>query len=244
MTCYENWGILIVSNLVEAISFDAAGTLLFPKPSVGVIYQEVLAAHELVLDCHQLEQAFQASFKKVKKDPSIPEPGIRERAYWKTVVAESILRLTSLPNNFETVFAALWQEFAKGSRWRLNEGVFDLFDFLDSRGTPFVLLTNWDARVRSVLIDHGLQDRFSHLFISCEIGSEKPDRGIFDFAASSLSIKPRNILHVGDHFNQDVLGARNAGWMAAHFACANESTTEDANTVSRLGELCDRFEFA
>ena len=233
-----------MSNLVEAISFDAAGTLLFPKPTVGAIYQEVLTAHELLLDSSQLEQAFQASFKKVKKNRSIANPEDRERAYWKTVVAESIQLLTSLPDNFETVFEALWQEFAKGNRWRLNESACGLFDFLDRQGTPFVLLTNWDVRVRSVLHDHGLQDRFSHIFISSEIGSEKPDRGIFDFAASSLNVKPHSILHVGDHYELDVLGARNAGWQAAHFALESESTEGDANTVSHLGELCDRFDFA
>jgi len=233
-----------VPNLVEAISFDAAGTLLFPKPSIGAIYQEVLAAHELSLDSHQLEQAFQASFKKVKKDHSIADPEGRERAYWKTVVAESIQLLTSLPDNFEVVFEALWQEFAKGSRWRLNEGACDLFDFLDSQGIPFVLLTNWDVRVRSVLHDHGLSDRFSHIFISSEIGSEKPDRSIFDFAANSLNIQPNNILHIGDHYKQDVLGARNAGWQAAHIALEGERATGDANTIFHLGELCDRFDFA
>lgn len=233
-----------MSDLVKAISFDAAGTLLFPKPSVGAIYQEVFAAHELSLDSHQLEQAFQASFKKIKKNRSIADPEGRERAYWKTVVDESIQLLTSRPDNFETVFEALWQEFAKGSRWRLNEGALDLFDFLDKQGTPFVLLTNWDARVRSVLHDHGLPDRFSRIFISSEIGSEKPDRGIFDYAANSLSIKPGHILHVGDHYKQDVLGALNAGWQAVRFALENESTEGDDNTVSHLGELCDRFDFA
>ncbi len=235
---------MTVSNLVEAISFDAAGTLLFPKPSVGKIYQEVLTAHELLLDSGQLEKAFQTSFKIVRKDLSISKLECRERAYWKTVVAESIQQLTRLPDDFETVFEALWQEFAKGSRWRLNKGVSDLFDTLDSQGTPFVLLTNWDARVRSVLNDHGLQDRFSHIFISSEIGSEKPDRGIFDFAASTLNIKPSRILHVGDHYKQDVLGARNAGWLATHFVLESKTTAGEANTISHLGELCDAFDFA
>ncbi len=67
----------------------------------------MLAGDELSLDSHQLEQAFQASFKKVKKDHSIADPEGRERAYWKTVVAESIQLLTSLPDNFEVVFEAV-----------------------------------------------------------------------------------------------------------------------------------------
>lgn len=222
---------------IEAVTFDAAGTLFFPNPSVGAIYQEVLAVHEIVLDPASLEEAFHAALKGVEKDASIADSEERERAYWKTVVADSVRCLAPLPGNFNTIFEALWQEFAKGSRWTLNKDAKDIFDDLDKQGIPFALLTNWDRRVRSVLSDHHLQSRFSHVFISSEIGFEKPDLGIFDFAAKSLGVDPNRILHVGDHHEQDVLGARDAGWQAVHFSPKGQTNGENPGTLSRLGEL-------
>ncbi len=222
---------------IKAVTFDAAGTLFFPNPSVGTIYQEVLAAHKLVLDPASLERAFQSALKGTEKDVSIVDSEERERAYWKTVVTDSVRHLAPLPGNFDPIFEALWQEFAKGSRWTLNKDANDIFDLLDDRRIPFALLTNWDSRVRSVLSDHSLQNRFSHIFISSEIGFEKPDPGLFDFAARSLRVQPNQILHVGDHLKQDVLGARNAGWQAAHFHPGNQTKPENAASLSRLGDL-------
>jgi len=222
---------------IEAVTFDAAGTLFFPNPSVGAIYQEVLAAHEVILDPVSLERAFHTAMKGSVKDASIADSEERERVYWKAVVADSIRHLAPLPGNFDTIFEALWQEFAKGSRWNLNKDANDIFDDLDNRRIPFALLTNWDSRVRSVLSDHSLQNRFSQVFISSEIGYEKPDPAIFDFAARSLRVHPNRILHIGDHPEQDILGARNAGWQAAHFAPENQTKTENSMTLSRLGDL-------
>ncbi len=222
---------------IEAVTFDAAGTLFFPKPSVGAIYQEVLAAHDVILDPVSLERAFHTAMKGMEKDASIADSEERERAYWETVVADSIRHLTSLPGNFDTIFEALWQEFAKGSRWTLSKDANDIFDYLDDRRIPFALLTNWDSRVRSVLGDHSLENRFSHVFISSEIGFEKPDPGLFDFAARSLRVQPNRILHVGDHLEQDVRGAHSAGWQAVHFNPENQANTENAASLSCLGDL-------
>lgn len=230
-------------NPIEAITFDAAGTLFFPYPSVGAIYQEILETHGVILDPKELERAFLSTLKEAEKDFTIEDSEERERAYWKTIVAESITLLAPMPRNFEPIFETLWQEFAKGSRWTLNEDANEVFSFLDGKRIPFALLTNWDSRVRSVLHDHLLLNRFSHLFISSEIGSEKPDPAIFDFAARSLDIQPSRILHVGDHYEQDVLGAQNAGWQAAHFNPGNSVEAENSRTLIHLGGLCELLDY-
>ncbi len=50
------------------------------------------------------------------------------------------------------------------------------------------------------------------VFISCELGWEKPDRRIFDYAQQHLNERPDAILHVGDSATHDRAGALSAGW--------------------------------
>lgn len=50
------------------------------------------------------------------------------------------------------------------------------------------------------------------MLISETIGIAKPDRRIFDQMAQQLYCEPEELLYVGDSFQNDVVGAKNAGW--------------------------------
>jgi HAD superfamily hydrolase (TIGR01509 family) len=59
-----------------------------------------------------------------------------------------------------------------------------------------------------------LEERFSVILISAEIGVGKPDRRIYDLALEQLDIDPRHGLMVGDTRQLDVLAAEQAGLRA------------------------------
>ena len=53
------------------------------------------------------------------------------------------------------------------------------------------------------------------VFISSELGAEKPSPEIFAKAAETLGAAPHELLHVGDSLEHDIAGALAAGWHAA-----------------------------
>ncbi len=222
---------------VEAVSFDAAGTLFFPNPSVGEIYASVMAERGLLLDASSLERAFKAAFARERKDPSIPDREMREYAYWKRIVRASISDLTPIPPSFDSLFQELWDEFAKGSRWSLNADALAVFDHLEKTHIPFVLLTNWDRRVYSVLSDHGILHRFAKVFVSSELGLEKPDPNVYGRVSDTLEIAPERILHVGDSLDHDALGAQNAGFQSAWLDTTQTEAPLSVRKWARLSEL-------
>ena len=70
-----------------------------------------------------------------------------------------------------------------------------------------VAVTNGNADLRAI----GIQDLF-HDFVSAQLaGAAKPNRRIFDVAIEAGGALPEQTLHVGDHPEIDVDGARNAG---------------------------------
>jgi len=225
---------------IRALTFDAAQTLLHPEPSVGETYREVMRAHGLDYDAASLQSGFQRSFSSVKKDWSIRDGEARERAYWRAVALESIRGLDPQPADFDSLFAELWDVFAEGSRWRVAAGAHYTLKALRERGHALCLLSNWDSRVRRVLDETRLAPLLDELFISSEVGYDKPDPRIFQHVECKLGLEPSQILHIGDSLKHDIQGARSAGWHAMQIT-EKPSGTPGPSTIRSLGELLERF---
>ena len=223
---------------IRGVTFDAAGTLFFPSPSVGAIYSEIMGRFGLRLAPDALNKAFITSLKAAEKDWSIEDPEPREWEFWRSIVSGIVQDLAELPENFDDLFHALWTEFAKGSRWKLNTEALATFDLLASRGIKIALLTNWDRRVRNVVSDHKLDSRFCRLFISSEAGLEKPDRRFFEFASNEMGMQPYEMLHIGDQLKQDFHGARDSGWNALLLSSKPENSS-NPHAIQRLLEIRD-----
>ena len=72
--------------------------------------------------------------------------------------------------------------------------------------------------LRGYLEHHGLLAFFDHWTFSDEVGTYKPDRRMFDHAASGLGDPPPGrTAHVGDLRRTDVAGARDAGWVSVRY---------------------------
>ena len=227
---------------IQAITFDAAHTLFHPHPSVGAIYREVMAQHSLDFSEESLNAGFKRAFATVSKDKAELDGERREWFYWRSVVAESIRELRPQPADFDALFHDLWHEFAHGHRWRVATGTQDLLQRLRQQGLRLALLTNWDHRVRQVVSESPLRDCFDHLFISSEIGHEKPDLGIFLHAQKTLGLAADQIVHVGDSLQHDIHGAQAAGWHAIRIVSESPPPPIDGYPVIHdLLELPDQL---
>ncbi len=80
-----------------------------------------------------------------------------------------------------------------------------------SKRVPVIALTNGNADLSRI----GIADFFATCIGAREFGQAKPHAGIFHAAAQHLQLDPATILHVGDHDEQDVIGALQAGMQAA-----------------------------
>jgi putative hydrolase of the HAD superfamily len=103
---------------------------------------------------------------------------------------------------------------------------------------PLVALSNGNADVHRV----GLGHYFAASFSTRESGVSKPDPRAFHVAAAAASLKPEQILHVGDDAALDVLGALNAGMQAVWVNRSGQAWPHAQTghvTVSSLSALCD-----
>jgi putative hydrolase of the HAD superfamily len=66
-----------------------------------------------------------------------------------------------------------------------------------------------------MLESFGIARYFDSLTISCEVGFLKPRREIFEASLAALDVEPGEVIHVGDSFKADIVGATSMGMNAA-----------------------------
>lgn len=195
--------------------------------------------HGLDYNLEELEAGFKRAFSNVHKDKTILDGERRERSYWHSVVMESIRTIEPRPSDFETLFNDLWENFSHGERWRPAMGAMEVLVALKKRGYSISLLTNWDSRVRTMLKEKGFNSCFDHLFISSEIGHEKPDQAIFQHVQATLGLATHEILHIGDSLQHDIEGALAASWRAIRITSEIDTKQNSHPTISELPELLE-----
>ena len=87
-----------------------------------------------------------------------------------------------------------------------------------------------------VLETLNIRKPFSHFIFSDEVMYLKPDGGIWGRLAADNSLKPEEIVHVGDSFTMDYKGARAAGLEAVLFG-HQPSLPQNVRTIDSLAEL-------
>jgi len=116
-------------------------------------------------------------------------------------------------DNFELFFETLYARFATPEAWGVYPEVPEVLGELKAR-FPLGLISDFDARLRTVLDAYALGESFARILISSEVGADKPDALIFHAACEGLGFRPEEVLHVGDDPKRDWAGARAAGMQA------------------------------
>ncbi|ABB12667.1 HAD family hydrolase [Burkholderia lata] len=107
---------------------------------------------------------------------------------------------------------------------------------------PLIAVTNGNADLRLT----GGGEFFRATLSAQAFGVAKPEPGIFHAAAETLDVQPAELLHVGDDYHLDIVGALNAGLQAAWVVRDTHPEAERAQqqaatphlTLSDLSMLC------
>lgn len=200
---------------IRAVLFDAVGTLIYPRPSVAVAYtaagrhcgsrrgadevaarfRAALAAGEHARRTHEAWQTSEAA----------------ERQLWRAIVDHVFDDVADR----EPLFAALWEHFARPQHWALYDDVAGAWQALAGAGLQVALASNFDSRLHAVCEGLPPLDRCARRYVSSEVGFRKPGPAFFRAVERSLELEPRQILLVGDDWENDVLGGSRAGWRVA-----------------------------
>ena len=197
----------------KAIFFDAAGTLIRLTKSVGTNYALVAERQGLVLDAAQLDRAFAAVWKEMPLRPATGRPREDDdKGWWRDLVERLLDRVSPQvgPLDRDTFFEAAYGHFAEAGVWELYPEVPEVLEALAPR-FDLAVVSNFDGRLRVIFEHLSVSKYFRHLFISSELGADKPDPLIYRRALEISGLTPEQVLHAGDDPERDWAAARAAG---------------------------------
>ena len=200
-------------EVIRAILFDAAGTLFYLTKTVGDHYAYVGREVGLDLDPQKLESAFHAAWKQMPRRPASDGPRENDdKGWWRELVGHVLHQVAPWLSEFDrdNFFEIAYEHFAEPGVWELYPEVPEVLEQLRTR-FQFAVISNFDGRLRFILQHLGISKYFAHVFISSELGADKPDPEIFRRALATLHLKADEVLHVGDDPERDWKAAVAAG---------------------------------
>ncbi|HRI62886.1 MAG TPA: HAD-IA family hydrolase [Polyangium sp.] len=115
----------------------------------------------------------------------------------------------------------LWDQQPLKNLWRQPiPGMIELVDDLIAANVKVAVVSNSEGRLAELIEEMGWSGRFGIVADSGKLGIQKPDRGIFEWAAERLTVPLDQIVHIGDSYAADVEGALAAGMMAIWYDVA------------------------
>jgi putative hydrolase of the HAD superfamily len=204
---------MVVGCGLEVIFFDATGTLFDVRDSVGTIYSEIAARHNVPTDAAELDISFRTAFD-TKTREAFPPGGLlgpgAEKAWWKDVVAH-VLSGAIPTSTFERYFDDVFDVFRSKQAWIVYEDTRASLEKLRAAGYGLAIISNFDTRLLDVLAALEIDGLFDKVVLSWRVGAAKPDIRLFLRALEEMKVTSGRALHVGDSPEEDAEGALSAG---------------------------------
>lgn len=125
---------------------------------------------------------------------------------------------------------------------RLMPGCIELLEYLQKKGYNMGIITNGFREAQIPKIKYaGLQPFFSNVFLSEDLGANKPNRLFFTKVLQKLHADPEECMVIGDDYEVDILGAYHIGIDQIYYNLHEEKhkTPSPTYEVSHLLEIKD-----
>src|SRR5215472_8602601 len=183
--------------MIKAIFFDAVGTLFFLTKTVGDHYAYVGCEVGLDLDAQELDRAFHTAWQAMPRRSAIEGPRENDdKGWWHELVGRVFDQVAPSLSEFDrdNFFEVAYEHFAEPGIWELYPEVPGVLKQLQ-KGFQLAVISNFDGRLRFILQHLGISRYFAHVFISSELGADKPDPEIFRRALKVMNLEADELIH-------------------------------------------------
>jgi HAD superfamily hydrolase (TIGR01549 family) len=228
---------------LEAVLFDLDDTLHDDTASyrgaAEQVAQEIAAEH--AVDALALKAAYvneaESFWQRLSPDQLSIRLGSLRAQMWQNALASVGLDAPDLPEYCSQRYTVVRNE-----RLELFPGAIDLLRSLRARGLKLGLVTNGFSETHREKIERlRLRPLFDAIFIADEVGMIKPNPLLFAHACLKLASAPARSAMVGDRYDRDISGAREAGlftvWVNVHAAELPSGASPPDATVTTIGQV-------
>lgn len=201
----------------KAVVFDYGGVLV-QNPSLGqaTLFEEIAKVLDVSVADLRSEYFKHNHLANVENKP------------WTEVFATVAFAFTNDSEKVKEV-VALIHAFHGGSIE--NRELLDVIEKLNAAGYMVAILSNYTSELREVIAKNGIEKYFApeHVFVSSEIGYQKPNPEAFLHVCRALEISPEEMVFIDDS-EKSLSTAEEVGYAPIQF-------TENESLFARLAEL-------
>ena len=197
---------------LRAVFLDIGDTVMRPNPSWEHVYAMAFEEFGVVVDIDDLHRALRAAYHHGGWGLEGGFEPTEETSFRRTVAIDAAaiaeLGLAPMPDAFYRRLAEL---FMVTSHWHIFDDAYRALMGLRERALTIGAVSNWVWNLPELLHALELVRHFDFIAASARIGFEKPHPRIFEWALEKANAEPEEVIHVGDHVDADVEGARALG---------------------------------
>lgn len=201
----------------EVIFLDAGYTLFSANPSPPKFYHQVCTRQGVHVTLEQV----MAAMREIWLEQVIPEMNDpdadfycsddEDRQWWWNYDRQVFSRLAIPEDKHEALFDEIYKFFEEPSAWILYPDTLESLETLKSKGFFLAVVSNWNSSLQKIIDGLNLSHYFEFVLTSAQAGWKKPSPRIFHIALSRAGVEPSRVVHIGDTYQTDVVGARRAG---------------------------------
>ena len=205
------------SKKYDMVFLDAGYTLFTANPSPSKFYHQVCVSHGADVTLEQMVETMRGIWMEhVLPEMNDPDADFfcsdeEDRQWWWDYDRQIFERLGIAKEKHEEIFDEIYLFFANPAAWELYPDTVESLEQLKSNAISLAIVSNWNSSLKKVVDGLNIADYFDFMLASAEVGVKKPSPKIFHKALECAGIEPSRVVHVGDTYQTDVLGARRAG---------------------------------
>ncbi len=220
---------------IKTILWDVDGTLIDFKGSENLALRRCFEQAGVSITAEQLE-----IYRQINA------------SYWKKLELGEITKQRVLCGRFEDFFAAVHIKGIDASQFNAayqkalgetaipNDGALEVCAALYGKLPQYVVSNGTAIAQKGKLAISGLGNYMDKLFISEEIGCEKPDLRFFERSFAQIpDFQKESTIIVGDSLSSDIRGANNAGILCCWYNPENLPAPKDLRIDYTVGSLLE-----
>ena len=228
--------------MVKAVFFDFYRTLaVHEQQSFEASLQKITARYGVEINWEHYETAVEKLFVGT----SASSPATHSLLDWLTAVVRRECEFIRELGIQEHVEQMAWELLQSGhplfsvSNAKLYEDVIPTLAHLRDAGFKLAIVSNWDTPLDPLTERLGIAEYFDVITASHDsrVKSAKPDPHIFNYTLAKVGVSAEEVVHVGDTYAADIVGARNVGIRPILLDRDGTQTGKWGETIQHLAEL-------
>ena len=218
----------------RSLFFDFGGTLCPSRADILPFFQRAAARAGVEVPWKEYLQANEESWNELwPQAPSL----VGKRPAFADRVHELALRKIGFYGPVEKLVSYMREEATSASWYTPFPETEPTLARLRRAGVPLHVISGHVDYLPIIIAKLGWSGLFETVTFTQEVGVQKPDPRVFRFALRRAGVEPAESVYVGDSWDADYVGARNAGMLAVWLNRAGRPLPEPCRQIRTLRDL-------